>query len=154
MKIVHRVSIKSTDAIKQELGDLGVSIGDGLATFEVDEAHPRWAQIQQFIERHRAVDVVSTKVTVKELAAAEWLVMQPTWHAGYPQPEDTYLATTYDLSDYCAQCGTGAVQRAPFRMRGEPKWGDNSLAAMLGRVFCCPWGLHRVRYWTTNRVYP
>ena len=42
---------------------------------------------------------------------------------GYPQPEDGfgYREATYDLSNYCPTCGMGAVQRAPFRMRSEPK---------------------------------
>lgn len=127
MKIVHRVSLSTTDTIRQELAALGIHIGDGFATFVVDEAHPRWAQIEAFIARYRALDMVSTKATAKELAAADWVVMEPTWHGGYPQPEDEYMECTYDLSDYCRVCGVGGVQCAPFRMRGEPKWGNRSI---------------------------
>jgi hypothetical protein len=37
------------------------------------------------------------------------------------------LAATYDMSDYCRTCGTGLKQKAPFQMKGEPKWGRNSI---------------------------
>jgi hypothetical protein len=127
MKIIHRVSIRATDDIRRELAALGVTIGEGLATFEVDEADPRWREVEQFIARHRAVDVVRTKSSAKELSVAKWLAVEPSWHFGYPQPENGYLQATYDLSEYCPECGTGAVQKAPFRMRGEPKWGGKSI---------------------------
>ncbi len=44
-----------------------------------------------------------------------------TGQTGYPQPEDTYLEVTYDLSDACPTCEIGKSQKAPFRFRSEPK---------------------------------
>jgi hypothetical protein len=40
---------------------------------------------------------------------------------GYPQPEDSYEDVTYDTTDYCQRCAIGAVQRHPFRLKGEWK---------------------------------
>ncbi|MEI9950198.1 MAG: hypothetical protein WDO74_14780 [Pseudomonadota bacterium] len=44
-----------------------------------------------------------------------------TAHFGYPQPEEGYVAASYDTGAYCDRCGIGALQRAPFRFRAEPK---------------------------------
>lgn len=49
-------------------------------------------------------------------------VVGATAHFGYPQPEDQgYMEASYDTSDYCDRCGVGALQRAPYRFRAEPK---------------------------------
>jgi hypothetical protein len=44
-----------------------------------------------------------------------------TGQFGYPQPEDTYLEGTYDLSAACLTCGIGKKLRNPFRFSSEPK---------------------------------
>ena len=51
----------------------------------------------------------------------DWYLLGVTSHFGYPQPEDSYVYTTYHTSDYCDRCGIGGKQRAPFRFRAEPK---------------------------------
>lgn len=127
MRIVHRISLNTSATTKRELANLGVNVGIGLVTFEVDESHPQWPTLAQFVVAHEALDIVSTRTTHAERATAEWLEMAPTWHAGYPQPEDGYLTATYDLTGYCPSCGIGALQQAPFRMRGEPKWGSKGI---------------------------
>jgi hypothetical protein len=49
-------------------------------------------------------------------------VIGATSHFGYPQPENQgYMEASYDTSGYCDRCGVGAVQRAPFRFKAEPK---------------------------------
>lgn len=58
------------------------------------------------------------------------MVVVPDWHHGYPQPDDLnsgYLAATYDLTNYCERCGIGLKQKAPFQMKGEPKWGKKGI---------------------------
>src|SRR4051812_45310897 len=125
MKITHRITLRATTGIRQSLSALDVSIKDGLATFEIDETHPHWPKVAELARLANAVDFVSTKATKREQREASWLEMRPTWHHGYPQPDGDkgYLALTYDLSNYCSVCGIGAVQRAPFRFKSEPKWG-------------------------------
>ena len=77
----------------------------------------------------RAVDVVTTVATNRELDDAPFLKVDPAWHWDYPQPDDDsgYLQSTYELATYCPECGVGAVQKAPFRLKSEPKWGKKSL---------------------------
>lgn len=43
----------------------------------------------------------------------------PTGHFGYPQPENSWEASTYDATA-CPRCGIAPIQRYPFRLRGEP----------------------------------
>ena len=75
---------------------------------------------------------VETKFTQPELSAAEWLRIS-AWHHGYPQPDDDagYLELTYDLSRWCRRCGIGKEQKAPFRMRSEPKWGVHGMLQLI-----------------------
>lgn len=131
MQILHRISIASAPEIRSELASMGIVIGaNGLVSFEIDEGHEAWARLQDWIARRRPVDVVTTKFSKQELADARWLAMVPDWHHGYPQPDELdfgYRAATYDLTSYCERCGVGLKQKAPFQMKGEPKWGKRSI---------------------------
>ncbi len=87
-------------------------------------------KVQRWIAERNAVDVPRTEFSKQEVADAEWFELTPNWHYGYPQPnEETlgYRQGTYDLSEYCAECGVGLKQKAPFQLKGEPKWGRNGI---------------------------
>lgn len=130
MRIVHRIAMWSTPAIRAELRSLGIDIEDGFVGFDVDESSPAWPIIQSRLAQWDAGDMVHTEFSSAELNRARWIVVWPTWHHGYPQPnedESGYLDATYDLADYCRICGIGLKQKAPFQMRGEPKWGRRSI---------------------------
>jgi hypothetical protein len=135
MKIIHRVSTKST---ARELGAFekaGFSLrelgdnGRGVLTFEVDERDSRWPSVALLVKELRAVDIVSTKFTDAELKNAKFLGVLSSWHHGYPQPSDDfgYRELTYDLSEYCESCGIGKRQKAPFRFSAAPTWGRKSI---------------------------
>ena len=135
MQFIHRISISSSPKIQAELAGMGIVVGPGgpvtrLVTFVVDESHESWPEVQRWIAARRPIDIVSTKFSKQELASAKWLELMANWHHGYPQPDEDvfgYLEGTYDLSEYCRECGTGLKQRAPFQMKGEPKWGRNGI---------------------------
>lgn len=132
MQVIHRLSVNTSPEVRRELAALGIVVGTGgiLTTFEVNEAHESWPKIQRWMAAHKPLDIVSTKFTQEEIAAASWLELDPSWHWGYPQPNEDefgYLEATYDLSDYCEVCGIGLVQKAPFQMKGEPRWGRNGI---------------------------
>src|SRR5262249_12923845 len=119
MQILHRVSISVTPEIRKELLKLGITVSEGLVTVVVDESHASWLAISEWIKRQRAVDVVTTKFSKSEIAAARWFELVPAWHHGYPQPDENasgYLNVTYDLGDYCQECGIGLKQKAPSRI--------------------------------------
>lgn len=127
MKVIHRISARIDQGLMRKLHELGVEIVPGLTSFEVSEDHPNWGKISELM--HGALDVISTKFSSQEIAAATGLRLEPQWHWGYPQPEKDrgYLSATYDLSAYCGTCGIGAVQRAPFKIKGEPRWGRRDI---------------------------
>lgn len=131
MQILHRVSISSTPQIRRELAAIGVLVGEsGFVTFEIDESDRVWPELEGWIAKRKAVDVVTTKFSKKELAEARWLELTPDWHHGYPQPNELdfgYREATYDLTNYCERCGIGMEQKAPFQMKSEPKWGKRSI---------------------------
>lgn len=69
-------------------------------------------------------------ISEKEVEAAEWLKPEIEWHHGYPQPNELdlgYREATYDLTEYCERCGIGLKQKAPFQIKGEPKWGKRNI---------------------------
>jgi hypothetical protein len=100
-------------------------------SFDVDEAQLQSAALQAWLKRRELNVIVLGKMeyTIKDLAKAPWLWMRGGGTLGYPQPESAkegypdYLGMTYDnrVPGYCAHCGIGAVQQAPFRIKAEPK---------------------------------
>lgn len=138
MKIIHRVSFNRDRDIRNRFEDLGVKlkVGDILAVFEASESDPGWSAIQAVLDECRCLDLVRTEFTKDELEKSSLLMMRPGWISGYPMPDTDfgYRQATYDLIDYCSHCGIGFRQKAPFRMRGEPKWGKYHVL-MLNWVF-------------------
>jgi hypothetical protein len=139
MKIIHRVSFNRNKGIEQKLNDLGVTLessGDILATFEAAESDSAWSSIQSVVKEADPLDLVRTEFTEGELEKSYLLMMRPGWISGYPMSDVDfgYRQITYDLADYCSRCGVGLKQKAPFQMRGEPKWGKRHVL-MLNWVF-------------------
>ena len=118
----------------------------GTAVFEVEESDILWEPIRQLVEEHRLPDFAYTRFTKKELETANQLVLRPSWHWSYPQPQDGfgYLEMTYDTRDHCDQCGMGGVQKAPFRVLRQPAWGKHDIL-QLNWVFD--------EYFVTRRAY-
>lgn len=128
MKIIHRISLLAIgEDLKQRYASLGIDINTQV--FEMDESDARWPVVSQMLQEHKPIHPVYTKFTQQECTEADLLVLWPTWHCGYPMPDNDfgYRNLTYDLHDYCSKCGRGAIQNAPFRMKGDPRWGENHI---------------------------
>lgn len=128
MRIIHRLSLRGADSARPKLLSLGISIREDHLHFEVDESNEKWSEVSRIAQEHSMLDYTYTKFTQSELDDARLLSMWPTWHCGYPMPDNDfgYRELTYDLSNWC-RCGIGKVQKAPFRLRQEPNWGKNSI---------------------------
>lgn len=145
MQFIHRFSFTSNPELKRELLAIGFDVADnGFVAIEIDEGAERWPAVKAWAARREPFDLLMTKFTKKELADAAWLEWGADWHHGYPQPgEDVfgYRQATYDLSDWCEVCGIGMVQKAPFQMKGEPKWGNKGILQLnwvFGEYFVTP----------------
>jgi hypothetical protein len=127
MKIIHHISFASTPSMRAELAAIGIEIGENdLEAFDIAESTDSWPLVAAWIARNRVQDLVRTEYEREELLAADWLLMRGTWIQGYPEPksdEDGFVDVTFDVSERCGSCGRGSMQCAPFRIRGEPKWG-------------------------------
>lgn len=138
MQIVHRISVNAEASDRKQLAALGIVVGgEGFVTFEVDEEHESWKALEAWIAKRKAVDLVYTRFTKQETVSARWLQFRGDWHYGYPQPnqdEFGYLAVSYDLTDYCVECGCGKRQKAPLQIKSEPKWGRRA-AFQLNWIF-------------------
>jgi len=132
VRINHRITGTHDDPFWQKIERIGLDydrgvphkICPGISVLNVTEDQREWPDVEAAIAAsHSVTDTISNSFTSDELDSAEWLVMHALGHHGYPQPDDNfgYKEATYDLSDYCATCGIGATQKAPFRLRADPK---------------------------------
>lgn len=154
MRLMHRIAFRPTPSQHRELEALGVKVeyperttlpGDVLpfASFDVGEDHPNWPRLRALFKQWDVFDFPSTEFSTGEINAARRLTLG-AWHHGYPQPRELdfgYLEATYDLSDYCSECGIGKRQKAPFQMKGEPKWGRRGILQLnwvFDEVFVTP----------------
>lgn len=146
MKINHRIAARSDDPFWGEIDRLGLDYDGGdsnnvlhfaIGVLNVTEDQPEWPEVERLVAKYdMRLHIVSNLFTKAELNAAEWLTLDALRHQGYPQPEDDfgYLEATYDVSGYCSICGIGGVQKAPFRLRAEPK-APHSQFVQLNWVF-------------------
>ncbi len=144
MKHIHRIAVGlGRNRERTALQQAGVQLRADEYVFLIGESDERWPTVRSLVERFDLIDTVSTTFTSSELSGSDWLSMHPAWHHGYPQPDDDfgYLQRTFDLSEYCEHCGIGARQNAPFRIKGEPKWGSKSVLQLnwvFDEYFCTP----------------
>lgn len=129
MKIVRRITFRSTPEICRELETLGIRFDPANVWFDISESDPAWPRLFQIIRSMGFLPIAHTEFTQKEIESALWLQVQPTWHHGYPKPDMDfgYLQATYNCSNCCEKCGSGYEQAAPFRFSSEPKWGKKSI---------------------------
>lgn len=132
MDILRRVSKNQITPIPAALSHLPWRAVANLWVLEISESAPDWPLVHAWATDVQAFQDLRTVFTRDEVDHAAWLRMRPTMAWGYPQPEAKfgYLEVTYDLSDYCAACGMGKTQKAPFRVRSEPKWRADRIAQM------------------------
>lgn len=129
MRVMHRITVFVDDRVQEQLVKLGLQSAEGPQTLEVGEDSPVWPNLAALAKEWRATDIVSTRFTDEECISARHLRMLPSWHAGYPMPDENfgYLHETYDLSAYSSRSGIGKKQRGPFRINGEPRWGKRQI---------------------------
>lgn len=138
MDVVHRIAIRPTAEQRITLEALGVALPPGIAlpgggeyvTFDLRESHPNWEALRGLLNRWEAGDEVRPEFSIDEISSAQWHKLVPNWHHGYPGPDHMnfgHLQATYDLGAWCDMCGQGKVQRAPFQMKGEPRWGRRGI---------------------------
>lgn len=100
-----------------------------LVFVKIAEGDSRWKSLLNVISAWDAGDQVETNFIETEKSKARFNRLRPTWHHGYPMPDDDdgYLELTYEASRACPECGIGYTQKSEFLMKGEPKWGSKHI---------------------------
>lgn len=132
MEIMYRFYGPWTAVEKKILRDsfgLSLESKDDWAELSINttKSNPKDLIISGFKKTHRYA--VGTNFTKKELDNSPYIIYGSVWTNGYPMEDGDggYMETTYDNSDLCAECGTGLVQKEPFRLKKKPKWGKKKL---------------------------
>jgi len=96
--------------------------GARIASFEIAEDDPRWEVAQRLASTYKITDFVRTEFSETELESASALCIVASGNRGYPEPSKGlgFLESTYDLSEYCIDCGTGLRQVRPFQIGFSP----------------------------------
>jgi hypothetical protein len=125
MEIINRICEFNNPKLKKKLDKMNISYeyDDSIQSIvlEINENDAKWLKVKEIISKYDLFYTTHTSFSQKEIDEAEWLILFTTGHFGYPQPEDSYFETTYNLSDYCKRCGMGAIQNNPFHLKTEPK---------------------------------
>lgn len=133
MKVVYRIALvyESNLDLMAALRRAGVSVPDaepvdGVFVAEIAEDDPRLPDI---LAIPRLDAVPRTLFSEGDLASSDFVVLDSQWMNGYPEPSNDggWRNATFDLSEYCGECGIGLKQNAPFRLRHAPKWGRRSI---------------------------
>jgi hypothetical protein len=86
--------------------------------FHVYETDEHFEKIEALIRKNNLYVQTGVIFDRRDLENADWFYVN-TNEEQYPQPEDTYIEHTYDVSNYCARCGFGKKQIAPFRLKSD-----------------------------------
>lgn len=138
MEIIHHFGLRiSSDRDRQEFLEAGIQLeecppgprGGIIASFDISESDPRWAEAARVAARFEAIDTIMTRFTEGERESAKYLGILASSYRGYPEPSNVmgFLKATYDLTEYCARCGIGRRQVRPFRMKKAPKLHNSLL---------------------------
>lgn len=128
MKILYAFYNDWTAQQVKELRAYGISINTGYDRLDVLEEKDT-IPLLDVLNKWGIESFVGTTYDKQDLNNASLLVYDGVWQNGYPMPDNDagYKNITYNLDDYCEACGIGKVQKAPFRLKSEPRWGNKSM---------------------------
>ena len=122
----HQIEILKSNGLNVPLGFQNIKLYDNELFNKLDPLFKLWG----------AMVTVGSEFSDDDYSSANHFMILPNWQNQYPQPENNfaYLEETYDLKDYCSLCGIGAIQKSPFRIEKEIKWGGR-MSFILNWVF-------------------
>ncbi len=110
--------------IRNFLSGHKIKYTDELVTvFEIEEAHPHLDEIKEFLTINNiSTPQIRLEYSKKELEEAQYLRIWLRKYSGYPQPESidvrkSYRNYTYDVTNFCENCGSGLVQNNSFYLK-------------------------------------
>ena len=136
MDVWHRFAFRSDPAREAALQALGVGYekrpevhgAPGTVVVIVMESNPLWVQIEAANRNQPGTHFWDSEFSIKEILGSEWVRIIPSFERGYPLPDDTWMAVTYE--EACPTCRAGFRQKAPFRITGEPHMGKHDVVSL------------------------
>jgi hypothetical protein len=127
MKTVYRTAFwadKQREELVNKLRSFNINVEPNkFQSIEFYDDDKNFRAIKALFDLHKINLDNYSIYTDEECLNAKILGMVGDWHYGYPQPEDGYKEICFDLKNYCSECGIGAQQINPFRIKNEPNWG-------------------------------
>lgn len=141
MEIYHKVAINADHSpefyarikhlgIEHKISPLPGQKTGGV-TFRIPESDPNWAEVQRLIDVYGAFDIIGTVFSTEEMIDSEWNRLVPLHEWGYPQPENKMRWVEATYQDVCQKCGVCYTQKAPFRLKKEPRLGKNHFFTLI-----------------------
>jgi hypothetical protein len=125
MKITYVIYNDWNKSQQSALASLGFNIETGYNRIDIEKNLENLA-ILNLIDSWGIQKFVGTTFEKSETENAALLVYVGVWENGYPMPDSdgVFKSLTYDLTEYCPECGIGKKQKSPFRLKRSPKWGS------------------------------
>jgi hypothetical protein len=86
--------------------------------YTFSEHEPYASDLLKFANANKIMVQSALYYDEQEILSAEWVIAE-VGEFQYPQPEDSYIETTYNTQDYCGRCGQGVKQDRPFRLKKD-----------------------------------
>jgi hypothetical protein len=148
VEIWHRIGYSHKDNAEEALQAIAVAYRktDGsvltgyILTLEITESDPKWPQVAELVHAKPGSDFVWTEFTSEEVLAAEWLMVAVARRIGEAEPQKDGGWERITLNEGCPECGVGATQKAPYRIRAEPRLGKRAFASLYNGwpLLCIP----------------
>lgn len=135
---IHRVSF--SPSLRSEIGpvldSLGLDYDESWLVFDIQEGTAGWPEVSQLMKRYLGQTGCSSTFDDETLREASWLAILAGKPLGYPLPTEdfAYLELSYDLSDYCRNCGIGWMQVAPLRISQDSVPDDADIFGLFWEV--------------------
>jgi hypothetical protein len=135
---LHQIGLNPDQEKRDVFRKLGIGLPEpagkltSSVTLTLDERSDEYQKLQPYVKKWNLSDFIAVTFSDVELDKATYLVMLSPWANDYPMPDNDggYLQRTYDDTNYCKSCGSGLVQREPFRLKKEPVWGKKKLFSL------------------------
>lgn len=131
MRNKHHIVFERNAHVYDELIHLGFKFKSILLVIDIYEDDPHWPAVCRLIDNYPSVqEMCYSELSATEIKQASWINIYGHWHWEYPQPSDDlfgFMPGSFDMTNFCFECGSGDIQIAPIRILREPKWGSRKI---------------------------
>lgn len=132
-KMIHLASDWNDGQIKV-LNEFGVFPKEGFSAIQIE--YNLYLKLESHFKNWDISGIPYPEFSKQELKNSTLSAKKTTATHGYPMPDMDfgYLDLTYDLTNYCSNCGIGLKQKDAFRVKNVPPQGKKRMFS-LGWVF-------------------